>query len=240
MVLRVARPEFASRLGQFYSIEAFRLHGYRKVLFYDSDVLFQASVDELFAAPEPLLCCGDDVFLRGGRRAAATFAPLPPGITGMLERPFGAGFLLIDETLITAGCYADRVARVVPETWRDTTAPHTDQLILNRFFAGRQTLVSAACDFVLPFAEAIRTHEGVDADSAKILHFAGPIKPWLPEAIPRWTQGAPKDKPWNTFRLWHDAYPSYLAAAHVCSAADRLARNRGCTTFPAPAATWRT
>ena len=243
MALRVARPEFAARLGHFYSLEAFRLHGYHKVLFYNSDVLFQASVDELFAAPEPLLCCGDAVFLRGGRRAAATFAPLPPGqppgAAGALDRSFCAGFLLIDETLIAAGCYADLVARVVIETWHGTTTPHTDQLILNRFFAGRQTLASAAYDFVLPFAEAIRTREGVDANSAKVLHFAGPIKPWLPEAMPRWTQGDPKDKPRNAFRLWYDVL-SYLAAAHVRSVADRLAGNRECTTFPAPATIWWT
>ena len=243
VALRAVRPEFAARLGQFYSLEAFRLHGYRKVLFYDSDVLFQASVDELFAASEPLLCCGDDVFLRGGRRDAAAFAPLPPGqppgAAGALDRPFGAGFLLIDEQVTATDCYADLVARVVIETWHGTTTPHTDQLILNRFFAGRQTLVSAAYDFVLPFAEAIRAREGVDTDSAKVLHFARPIKPWLPEAMLRWTQGDPKDKPRNAFRLWYDVL-SYLAAAHVCSAADRLAGNRECTTFPAPATTWWT
>lgn len=43
----------------------------------------------------------------------------------------------------------------------------------------------------------------------------------------RWTQGAPKDKLRNAFRLWYDAYLNYLAAAHVRSAADRLAGNRG-------------
>ena len=74
------------------------------------------------------------------------------------------------------------------ETWRGTTTPHTDQFILNRFFAGRQTLVSAACDFVLPFAEAIRTHEGVDADSAKVLHFAGPTT-IAPTGRERWFPG---------------------------------------------------
>lgn len=231
MALRVARPEFAARLGHFYSLEAFRLHGYRKVLFYNSDVLFQASVDELFAAPEPLLCCGDAVFLRGGRRAAATFAPLPPrqalGAAGALDHSFGAGFLLIDEQVIVAGCYAALLSLVLIETWRGTVTTHADQLVLNRYFAGRQTLVSAAYDFVLPFAETIRTREGVNADSAKVLHFAGPIKPWLPEAMLRWTQGTPKDKPRNAFRLWYDAYLSYLAAAHVRSAADRLAGNRG-------------
>lgn len=80
---------------------------------------------------------------------------------------------------------------------------------------------------MLPFAEAIRTREGVDAGSAKVLHFAGPIKPWLPEAMLRWTRGAPKDKPRNAFRLWYDAYLNSLTAAHVRSAADRLAGNRG-------------
>ena len=154
VALRAVRPEFAARLGQFYSLEAFRLHGYRKVLFYDSDVLFQASVDELFAAPKPLLCCGDDVFLRGGRRAAATFAPLPPGqalgAAGALDRSFGAGFLLIDEQVIVAGCYAALLSLVTIETWRGTVTTHADQLILNRYFAG-------------------------------------PIKPWLPEAMLRWT-----------------------------------------------------
>ena len=231
VALRAARPEFAARLGQFYSLEAFRLRGYRKVLFYDSDVLFRASVDELFAAPEPLLCCGDDVFLRGGRRDAATFAPLPagqpPGAAGTLDRPFGAGFLLIDEQVIAADCYAALLSLVTPETWRGTATTHADQLVLNRYFAGRQTLVGATYDFVLPFAEAIRTREGVDAGSAKVLHFAGPIKPWLPEAMLRWTRGAPKDKPRNAFRLWYDAYLNSLAAAHVRSAADRLAGNRG-------------
>ena len=98
--LGAARPELAPRLGQLYSLEAFRLRGYRKVLFYDSDVLFQAPVADLFDSPAALLCCGDDVFLRGARRDAATFAPLPParppGAAGVLERTFGAGFMLID------------------------------------------------------------------------------------------------------------------------------------------------
>ena len=229
--LCTARPDFAARRGQFYSLEAFRLHGYRKVLFYDSDVLFRAPIDELFEAPEPLLCCGDDVYLRDWRRDAATFARLPPGhppgAAGALDRPFGAGFLLIDEQVIAADCYADLLSLVTPETWRGTATPHADQLVLNRYFAGRQTLVSATYDFVLPFAEAIRRREGVAAGSAKVLHFAGSIKPWLPEAMLRWTQGAPKDKPRDAFRLWYGAYLSYLAAAHVRSAAGRLAGNRG-------------
>ena len=159
-------------------------------------------MDELFATPEPLLCCGDDVFLRGGRRAAVTFAPLPPGAAGALDRSFGAGFLLIDEQVIVAGCYAALLSLVTIKTWRGTATTHADHLVLNRYFAR-------------------------------------PIKPWLPETMLRWTQGDPKDKPRNAFRLWYDVL-SYLAAAHVRSVADRLAGNRECTTFPAPATIWWT
>ena len=282
--LSAARPDLAPRLGQLLSLEAFRLRGYRKVLFYDSDVLFQAPVADLFDSPEALLCCGDDVCLHGGRRDAATFAPLPstpppgavrppgapgpsppaiadapgtatfaplppapppgavrppgapgpsppatadaPDVTGGLERTFGAGFLLIDAGLVEEDCYPDLLALVSPETWRRTATTHTDQLVLNLYFAGRQTLVSWAYDFVLPFAEAIRAREGVDAESARALHFAGPVKPWMPQAMLRWTEGDPKARPRDAFRRWYDAYVACLAGAHVRSAGDRLAGHR--------------
>ena len=217
--LSAACPELTPSLGQFYSLEAFRLRGYRKVLFYDSDVLFQAPIDDLFESPAALLCCGDIVALCDGRRDAATFAHLPAaaagGAAGALERTFGAGFLLIDAGLVEQGCHADLLALVSPETWRGTATIHTDQLVLNLHFAGRQTLVSWAYDFVLPFAETIRAREGVSASNARVLHFAGPVKPWMPAAMLRWTGADPKRKPMRTFNRWYDAYVGYLADAHV-------------------------
>ena len=219
--LRAKCPHLAPRLAQFYSLEAFRLRGYRKVLYYDSDVLFQAPIDDLFDSPAALLCCGCDVALREERRDAATFAPLPPtaapGAAGSLERTFGAGFLLIDGRLVEADCYADLLALVSPETWHGTDTPHTDQFVLNLHFAGRQTLVSWTYDFVLALAEPIRAREGVDAATARALHFAGIVKPWMPEAMLLWTTGNPRRKPVNAFSRWYDAYMAHLAAAHLRS-----------------------
>ena len=225
VALAARRPEFAPRVSQFYSLEAFRLHGYRKVLYYDSDVLFQGSVADLFDSPAALLCCGDEVFLRGECRDAATFAP-SAAAADALERTFGAGFLLIDSALVEADYYADLLALVSPDTWRGTSTTHTDQLILNKHFAGRQTLASWRYDFVLPFAEAIRAREGIDAASASALHFAGPIKPWMPEAMLHWTRGDPRRKPIDLFKRWYDAYVGYLAAAHVRNAAHRRRGHR--------------
>ena len=226
--LGAARQNLAPRLSQFYSLEAFRLRGYSKVLYYDSDVLFQGSVADLFDSPAALLCCGDEAFLRGRRRDAATFArqTATASAGGVLERPFGAGFLCIDGALVEEDCYADLLALVSPDTWRGTATTHTDQLILNKHFAGRQTLASWRYDFVLPFAEAIRAREGIDAASARALHFAGPIKPWMPEAMLHWTRGDPRRKPIDLFKRWYDAYVGYLAAAHVRNAAHRRRGHR--------------
>ena len=233
--LGTARPDFRARLPQFYSLEAFRLRGYRKVLYCDSDVLFQAPVADLFDSPGALLCCGDEVFLHGGARDAATFAPLrpaqPSGAEGsataasvaaeVLQRPFNAGFLFIDGRLLERGCYADLLSLVSPDTWCGTSTTHTDQLILNRHFAGCQTLVGWRYNFLLPFAEAIRAREGVNAEDANALHFLGPVKPWMPEAMLQWAEGDPKHKPLSAFRRWYDAYVGYLAAAHVRAAGGR-------------------
>ena len=221
--LCAARPDFAPRRGQFLSLEAFRLRGYRKVLFHDADVLFQDSVTELFDSPAPLLCCGDHACLRGRCRDAETFAIVPPGTKGALADTFGAGFLLIDAAL--EGCHPDLLALVSPDAWRGADTPHTDQLVLNRFFAGRQTLVSWTYDFVLPFAEGIREREGLDAGDAKVLHFAGPVKPWMPDAMLRWTHGDADAKPQPMHALWHEAYMRHLAAAH---------RRHARTRTPAP------
>ena len=66
-----------SRLPRLFSLEAFRLKRYRKVLFCDSDLLFQGPVDEVFDRSELLLCCPDHASLHGQGRDARTFAPTP-------------------------------------------------------------------------------------------------------------------------------------------------------------------
>ena len=223
--LTAARPELAARRAQFYSLEAFRLAGYRKVLYYDSDVLFQAPVDDLFDCPAALACCGDDVSLRGWHRDRATYAPHPPPTPADgLERTFGAGFLLIDRQLVDDGAYDALLGWLTPDTWRDTATTHTDQLVLNRCFGGQQTLVSRAYDFVVAHAANIRLHDGLTTAAAKVLHFAGPVKPWMPTAMLHWTSGDPRFPPTRAFRHWWNAYIDCLAAAHVRNAAAKRGR----------------
>ena len=69
-----------------------------------------------------------------------------------MERTFNCGLLLIDARLTGKRTYSDLLALVSPETWRSTETVHSDQFILNRYFAGRQTLVSAAYNYRLHIA----------------------------------------------------------------------------------------
>ena len=213
--LRAEHPAFARGLGYLYSLEAFRLRGYRKVLFYDSDVLIRAPVDELFDADDELICCPDQVALAGGRRDARTFGPLPAagsaGVTA-LHDTFNSGFLLFDGRLAEGNCHADMLAMVVPETWPGPEAPHRDQFLLNRYFAGRQTLASSTYNYLLASTAAIRTRERLAPEDAKALHFNQPVKPWAPNAELRWNWDNPTYAPTRHFALWAAARDEVAAS----------------------------
>ena len=245
--LSTAQPRLRERLAHFYSLEAFRLHGYRKVLYCDGDLLFRGSIAELFDAGDALICCGDSPYLRGRPRDAVTFLPVGeaagraagkaeagrrlsglgtrPG-TAAGERPtlgrtFNSGLLLIDERLVREGCYAGLLAMVSEETWRHAEVRIADQLVLNRYFAGRQTLVSSTYNYLIPQAGVIRAREGIDLQSAKVLHFRAPFKPWRPDAMLAWAGKEARHAMTPGFKLWYDAYVDCLAGLRLRSALRR-------------------
>ena len=101
---------------------------------------------------------------------------------------------------------------MTPETWRDTDTPHFKQLVHNRYFTGRQTLISSAYNYILLAASAIRAREGLAATDAKVLHFNLNAKPWMPATMLRWMNGG---TPVPEFRLWYDAWMDSLSVGHL-------------------------
>ena len=223
--LAAAYPGRLHSPAAFHTLDAFRLGGYRKVLFYDSDVLFQGPVGELFDTDAALLCCGDRPYLLGGVRDAETLRPVARTAAGaghsapVLKRAFNSGFLLIDGSCTGERVYADLLALMAPETWRGIAIRIGAQAILNRYFAGRQTLVDWTYNYLVPHAAAIRARTGLDAVRAKALHFKGSVKPWAPDAMLRWARGEtgrPAHRPAAApFRRWYDAYLDVLARTHL-------------------------
>ena len=228
--LGAARPKLRARLPRFYSLEAFRIGGYRKVLYCDCDLLFRRPIDALFEKDDALLCCGDGAFVRGWCRDADTYRPIDDqshqaAPRGTLERTFGSGLLLIDARLTGGRTYAELLALVSPETWHNAETALSDQFILNRYFAGRQTLISATYNYRLHLAEEIRASEGLTATEARVLHFSGPVKPWLPETMLRWTGGI-RFPPHRAFADWYEAWMGCLVSAHLRAAASNRPEER--------------
>ena len=231
--LREAYPYRVHPSAVFHVIHAFRLDGWRKVLFYDSDVLFQGPVGELFDTGAALLCCGDHCYLLGQVRDAETLRPIARTAAGagrgrpVLERPFNSGFLLIDGSCTGERVYADLLALLAPEAWRGSATRLGDQDVLNHYFAGRQTLVDWTYNYLVPDGPDIRARTGLDAARAKALHFKGPVKPWTTDAMLRWAHGddEPAHRPAVAlFRRWYDAYTDILARAHLRAARPALGK----------------
>ena len=211
--------------SDFYCLEAFRIGGYRKVLYCDSDLLFRQPIDELFASTEDLVCCGDQQSVAGWCRDAATYRPIEnptlAGPAGALERTFNSGMMLIDGRLTGEHAYAELLALVDPGAWRGTDTAHTDQFLLNRHFTGRQSLVSSSYNYPLHMAAAILAREGLAAADAKVVHFTGPAKPWNPGAMLRRRPGEAPFAPHPAYSWWYAAWMDCLASAHLRDAARR-------------------
>ena len=207
-----AKPAFSGSLPRFLLLDVFRLRGYRKVLYCDSDLLFRQPVAELFHRSEALLCCGDLAQLLGRHRHAASFAPIDPTDgPDVLRQPFNSGLLMIDGDLLTAERHTALLAMLVPEKWPADTF-YTDQLVLNRYFAGEQTLMSSTYNFLLGSAAAIQRREGIVAAEAKVVHFNLPAKPWMPVAALAQTLAEAPPAAWS---FWYEAWMGCLATLHL-------------------------
>ena len=231
--LAAALPHRRITPAHFYVLDAFRLAGYRKVLYCDSDLLFRAPVGELFDSTATLLCCPARDSLLGRRLDAATFLPIgaparsgPPGRgcrggdppadeRTVLEDVFNSGFLLADGSLTEGSVYPELLAWVSPESLRDVKRQVGDQILLNRYFAGRQTMISSTYNFLVPHAALIREREGLDAADAKVLHFTRPVKPWMPGARLDKVDGGSEHALTPHFKLWYGAWLDCITSAHL-------------------------
>ena len=190
-------PEFASKQARFHSLEIFRLTGYDKVLFCDSDLLFRRSIRELFDMPHALIACGDGAYYQGRGRRWATG-------DGVLDDTFNAGLFMVDGGLLTADRRAGLVELVDIRTYYTLKTRLADQVILNVYFAGQQHLVDATYNYLLAHHESIHDRERVRLSDARVVHFNGPDKPWVAESVWRIALRAPALI--AAYRSWYDGY----------------------------------
>ena len=201
------RPDIHSRRPRFYSIECFHLREYSKVLFVDSDLLFRGDISELWKRSEPLICCRDRPAYLNRGRDSRTFALCEKSETSLNET-FNAGFLLIDDQLLNDTEYQGLLNMIAPRTWEKVTASHTDQLVLNHYFAGRQHLVDGRYNYLLTRTPMMKEIAGIRPADAVVLHFNPSTKPWQMNKLATLNPRSPEF--FEALRWWNEAWGNCL------------------------------
>lgn len=180
--LAAAIPELRAAGPRFASLEAFGLDDFERVVYIDSDAFITGDLSALFFDTHPLLACADgshyDELL--GDAAAARIAN-QRRYGAALGHCFNTGVLSIGPEMLDRTLRDRLVADIDPATWVDVEmVGWTDQLILNRRFAGRAALLDGRYNY-MPILEAkIRRAYRLHFHDARIVHMAGRYKPWEP------------------------------------------------------------
>ncbi|MEL7686132.1 glycosyltransferase [Citromicrobium bathyomarinum] len=177
-------PEFTSRRRRFLSVETMLSTGYDKVLFCDSDIIFQGSIDPALQSISPLVCCGDIAFLDKTGRDTVTFSKATHSAVPRLMKTFNAGLMVFNGDLCIESNRAALLSAINPKRWKDIATKHTDQILFNWQFNGLQEIVGPEFNYLLGHRDQIRRCTGARAEEARVLHFNGPQKPWLVPSSP--------------------------------------------------------
>lgn len=214
------RTDLAAREARFYSLELFRLRGYRKLLFVDSDVLFRGPVTELLQREEALLCCGEALYYSGGARRPGSLEAVDDPTSSkdaLLQNTFNTGFLVIDGSLLRDQHQAGLMALLDAERFQTIRARITDQAIFNLHFAGMQTLLSATYNYLLPYPGLIANKEKIALSEAKVLHYCSAAKPW--DATRMLHSAIENPRMIKALQFWNDAFVEMLQHLHLRSRA---------------------
>ncbi len=184
VALTQAIPALKRAGPRFASLEAFGLVEFERVVYIDSDAFVTGDLSPLFFGEHldgrPLLASPDGSRydeLLGDADAARASNRERYGAT--LTGCFNSGMLSIGGECLQRIAHRALVASIDPAFWRGVeTVGWTDQLILNRHFAGRMALLDGRWNY-MPILEAkIRRAHRLHCFDARIVHMAGRCKPW--------------------------------------------------------------
>jgi lipopolysaccharide biosynthesis glycosyltransferase len=183
-ILRQQVPELDPIYRRFFSFEAFRLSRYARAVYLDSDMYCAGDISELFESPEPLLACpdgftyADRILALLAERNSEHTQP-----TARYGRAFGesfnAGVISIGGAMLGDRTYCELLNMLDLDTWSSLgKSTFTDQMILNICFENRFAPLHGKYNYMVFLEQYQKCLEGVSFLDAKLVHFAGAIKPW--------------------------------------------------------------
>lgn len=172
---------------RFYAMELFAVTGYEKLLYLDSDLLIRKDLSELFLRPEPFLCVGDGFHYRDKLRTGPDYKPHKLRFWQRRKNywsgNFNAGMLCLGKAMVTPAIYQELLDMIHPDNFQNKIKRFHNQKLLNIYFYGRATLVSAKFNYRMGMADQIMAKDGVRLEDATILHFTARRKPWMTEGL---------------------------------------------------------
>jgi lipopolysaccharide biosynthesis glycosyltransferase len=215
--LAEAYERFRGRKGQFYSLEAFRLYDYDRVLFLDSDLLIRKSFKSLFKQKGELLVVADGFYYLGKYRDPRTYHKVSKEEATKMEEvwtdTFSSGMMMIDKKALTPTDYQAMVNRIDIDHFREIISSHSDQMVINQHFRGRYSLVSAAYNYRFFIREQIERLDQVTYDEVAAVHYTAKKKPWEPSHVVR-TYRSFEDYP-RSFDEWQVHWKQVLESLPV-------------------------
>ena len=211
-----AMPEFKDKTARFYSLEIFRMAGYDKLLFLDSDMIVVKSVEELFSLPGSFYASAELCWYKGKGRDASSFnaeCQTTENQENFMENPFNTGFMLIDASVMNENHYSELLNLIDPEKWGNDKLTYTDERIINQHFNNTVRLLDTRYNYRARAARMIREKEHITLDDAKIIHYFSRFKPWNFSEV---RASSRNNINWvKAFEMWYREYISFLKFFHL-------------------------
>lgn len=217
--LAAAIPELRAAGPRFASLEAFGLDRFERVVYIDSDAFVTGDISALFFNEHSLLACADGSHydeLLGDATVARVANQRRYGAA--LSRCFNTGVLSIGAGMLDSALRDRLVADIDPATWAEVeTLGWTDQLILNRRFAGCATLLDGRYNYMPVLEAKIRSAYRLHFHDARIVHMAGRYKPWEPRPPALFGQAPSLAKFYELWQQLEDLMPRAASSDAVAA-----------------------
>ena len=204
--LAEVHDQYKRRIAQFYSLEVFRLTGYDRVLFVDSDLLIRGDLSELFSSGSKVLASGDGYYYKGFSHDRTTFEKVEMRVDDDPERmnAFNAGVMALDGSMITRKRYTEMVKMISVENFSRFSTNHSDQLIFNLQFENDVEFISGKYNYRIGVGPEMKKADGVGLHDAHVIHFTAKKKPWrLMEAL----KASKRNQDYlQTYLWWHEEW----------------------------------
>jgi alpha-N-acetylglucosamine transferase len=182
-------PALTPRKNRFFSLEAFNLSGYDRVIFMDSDIVVVGDFSEALNGHGPLAACSD-MPVRNPRmvRDRITFRRTGPEKLAegrsALRKTFNAGMMILRPGRMQENILDSLLELVTPGIFANIRTHNTDQVVLNLFFDGRADILPSIFNMIVHKWPQYKAYLQLSEDDLRALHFTGSPKPWETHAFP--------------------------------------------------------